>query len=361
MRLVIALLIGILVPTTLGAAVASAPASAESQAAEHVARPRVTLIASPTWVRKGRIVTLRGTVTGVRGRVTVTILQRNKGARRWVVEAVRRTNGKGRFTHREDVNSGDRTYKACVRRSCDSVVVHMGKRPPRAAKPTSVSITALGATSIEAGQATTVSGAASRNLNGRTIIVQAFDNATSTWSAVGEGTVSNGAWAAAATVTTAGRAVSLRAVFPGGIGLLASETTAVSITVFGWYYLEDMDTVSGSYYGGPRELNGVTYPKSIAVSAWSNSAPEFNLSRSCTRLVSTIGVSDYASTSTTYAVNVTTDALTKYSRTGMSLGQSYPLDIDVQNTLRLRIEHILTGGDDHDYLVLGDARVLCAF
>ena len=363
------------------AASAAPPRSADHLAnhlADHLAdraaakarRVRVTLTATPTWVRKGRTVTLTGKVRGARTGTRVTIFQKNKGARRWVVEAVKRTNRKGRFTHREDVKSGDRTYRACVRRACGSVYVHMGKKPtppppppppPPPAQATSLAVAALSAPLAEAGQAFTISGTASSNLNGQSVQIQAYDRGTETWSAVANAGVQNGQWTATASVSTSGRAIPLRASFPGGVGLNASESGAVSIDIYGWYYLEDMDTVSGSYDDGPRELNGVTYPKSIAVSDFWNSPPEFNLSRSCLRLASTIGVSDYASSSTTYSIKISTDSVTTYTRTGMKLGQSFPIDVSLSGALRLRIEHIFTAGDDSDDLVLGDARVLCSF
>lgn len=359
MRLVIALLTCILVPTTPSAPVAAAP-SAETHVSERAQRPRVTLSASPTWVRKGRVVTLRGAVTGVRGRATVTIFQRNKGSRRWVVEAVRRTNRKGRFTHREDVNSGDRTYKACVRRACDSVVVHMGKRPPQPPaepKPTAVSVTAVSSPSVEAGQAFTVGGTASGNLEGRAVVVQAYDGASSTWSAVGQGTVQGAAWSAAATLTTAGRAVPLRAVFPGGVGLEPSSSTAITMTVFGWYYLDDLDTVQGYWdYEGALRISGVTYPKSVS----QNSVlVQVDLQRACTRFTAAVGLDDSSGSTERSSVRLLADSVERYANANLALGAGYPVSFDLTGALRLVFQASPVNGDPQ--IVLGDARVLCAF
>ena len=102
MRLVHAVVAALLLTLLAAPGVAATPSS------DHRAqRARVTISASPEWVKKGGIVTLTGTVKGVRGRVSVTIFQKTKG-KSWVVEAVKRTTRKGRFTHREDVKSGDR-------------------------------------------------------------------------------------------------------------------------------------------------------------------------------------------------------------------------------------------------------------
>lgn len=357
MRHVHALLVLILLLALSPASLASTQAN-QAEGVERSQRVRISITASPEWVRKGGIVTLTGTVKGVRGRTSVTILQKNKGARKWVVEDVKRTSRKGRFTHREDIKTGDRTYKACVKRACDSVLVHMGAAP---SQDTAVGISGVSASTVEAGQAFTTAGVATANLNGRQVQVQAYDAGSGSWGLVAATIVQNGQWSVPTAVTTAGRAVPIRAVFAGAVGLKPSSSTALSIAVYGWYYLADMETVNGSFNTGPRDLNGVTYAKSISMTDWGNSPPEFNLSRACLRLTATIGVSDYAQTSTEYAVNVSTDAVGRYSRTGMRLGQSFPLDVTVQNALRLRIEHILTAGDEDDSLVFGNAQVLCAF
>lgn len=175
MRFITALLSCLLVASVC-TGTASLAGAAPDGSAERAQRVRVSVDASPLWVKKGGIVTISGRVQGVKGRVKVTIFQKTKGKSSWSVEAVKRTSRKGRFTHREDVTSGDRTYKACVKRACDSVLVHMGKPP---AADTAVGITGLSVAAVEAGQAFTVSGVASGNLNGRSVEVQAYDGASS--------------------------------------------------------------------------------------------------------------------------------------------------------------------------------------
>lgn len=324
---------------------------------------RISLSASPEWVRKGGIVTLSGRVKGVRGRVTVTIRQKRKGERRWVIEAVKRTTRKGRFIHREDVTSGDRTYRACVKSSCDSVFVHMGKQPAQA---TAVSITATSTTSVEAGQAFTVSGTASGNLNGRGVEIQAYDGSSGSWGAVGRATVQNGVWSAPTAVTTAGRAVSLRAVFLGGVGLASSNSTAISMAVYGWYYLYDGPPDEVATYTSPSydsfNVNGTNYSKSVGLSGGTGytSSVEYNVARSCIRLSATVGVNDEASTSLRTTGRVLVDSVTKWTKAGMGLGTSEAINLDISNGLRLRIENTETT-DGSGYLVFGDARALCAF
>lgn len=306
--------------------------------------------------------TLRGQAKGVGQGTRVTIFQKTKGKSSWKVEVVKRTNRKGRFTHREDVKSGDRTYKACVKRACDSVLVHMGKPP---AQPTSVSITSISASSVEAGQAFAVSGAASGNLDGRTVEVQAYDGASSSWGAVGRATVAGGTWTAPTAVTTAGRSVPLRAVFLGGVGLEPSSSSAASVTVFGWYYLYDgpPDEVTGSSEDYDAfSVNGTSYSKSVGLYGGTGYTTyvEYNVARACVRLAATIGVDDEASTTLRTTGRVLVDSVTKWTRAGIGLGSSEAVDLDISNGLRLRFENSETT-DGSGLLVFGDARALCAF
>lgn len=367
MRIITALLTYVLLASALPGASATAAASSADPVAERAQRARISIAASPEWVKKGGIVKLTGRVRGVRGRAAVTIYQKNKGARKWVVEAKKRTTRKGRFTHREDVNSGDRTYKACVKRACDTVLVHMGKAP---SKPTAVSISAISASSIEAGQPFTVSGAASANLNGRQVEVQAYDSGSGSWGAVGRGSVQNNAWSASTSVSTAGRSVPLRAAFLGGVGLSASRSTASSVSVYGWYYFYDGTpayVAQREAYGGQVaydtwNINGVTYSKSLGIgggTGYSNWV-EYDLARSCIRLATTVGLDDSSGTTTRATARIVVDNVTKWTQSGLQLGQSIPVTIDITSGLRLHVETSETTSGTGD-VVFGDVRTLCAF
>ena len=296
LRIISALLTCILV-TSVCSSTASVASTDVDGAAERAQRARISLTASSEYVKKGGIVTLSGRVRGVRGRVKVTIFQKTKGKSSWNVEAIKRTSRKGRFVHREDVRSGDRTYRACVKRACDSVLVKMGKPP---AADTAVGISGLSTSAVEAGQAFAVSGVASANLNGRMVEVQAYDGASSSWGAVGRATVQGGSWSAPTAVTTAGRSVPLRAAFLGGVGLRPSTSGATSVTVYGWYYFYDgpLDPVSGGMESQSFvTMNATLYSKSVAMEPyWSIgdnfASAELNLVASCKRFATTLGISD---------------------------------------------------------------------
>lgn len=348
-------------PTSAVGAEADASVSQRSALAAQV-RVRVSLRTTTPWVKKGDFASLKGEVRGVRGRQVVRIMQRSKGSGSWVLEATKRTSRSGVFTHREDVTSGDRSYKACVKGACSKpITVRMGT-PPK--KPTAVSIGAVSPTTVEAGQAFTVSGTASSNLEGRAVQVEAYDAGTEAWSIVGAATVANGAWTGSVAISTAGRAVPVRASFPGGIGLERSSSTATSVAVYGWFYLRNRSSVAENtgLSGGSYNVNGVTYPQSVGVWFFSSRTAylEYDLSRSCTRFAATVGVADYAPSNEKVAGSLIVDNVVKWSRTGIGLGQSYPLDVDITAGLRLRIEGTPeVYGSDAD-LIFGDARVLCA-
>lgn len=353
MRRVHTLVVLILLLALSPASLVSARAD-QAEGVERSQRVRISITASPEWVRKGGIVTLTGTVKGVRGRTSVTILQKNKGARKWVVEAVKRTSRKGRFTHREDIRTGDRTYKACVKRACDSVLVHMGTAP---SQDTAVGISGVSASTVEAGQAFTTAGVATANLNGRQVQVQAYDAGSGSWGVVALTTVQNGQWSVATAVTTAGRAVPIRAVFAGAVGLKSSTSAALSIAVYGWYYLQDMSTVEGEWDStGAYRISGVTYPYSVAEDT---EYIQVDLQRSCIRFSAVIGLSDSSVSGSRASVRMLADSVERYSNTNLTLGTAYPVSFDVNGALRLVVQPAeVSGAPD---IVFGDARVLCAY
>lgn len=380
--------IGLLVATALGvpstaAAPTSLTASYElgapsegSGTAAPAARRKVTLKASPRVVVKGNKVRLKGKVRGGRY-AKVTIYQKIVG-RSWGVEAVKYANARGKYKHREDITAGSRYYQACAKGACSKkVFVKMVKKtkPTKPTKqPTSLSFGSLSATGVEAGAPFTVNGTGSANLAGQSVFVHAYDANSSTWGAVGSGVVAgDGSFAISASVTTAGKAVPLRLVFNGGKKLKASSADAGTVAVYGWYYFADytddgiLEPVSGSWdYSGSYNLNTQVFPKSVAeyqydYDYYGYEYVEFNVNRSCVRLVTTLGIDDSASdTSRKFNAIVKGDAVTKYSKTGIGYANPVPVSVDITNVLRLRVETSQTAGSDGT-LVWGDARVLCAF
>jgi hypothetical protein len=108
------------------------------------------------------------------------------------------------------------------------------------------------------------------------------------------------------------------------------------------------------------------YPRSVWIEpdAWYGDVgyAEFNLNRSCTTMVTTLGVSDSTSdTSRQYNVVIKGDSVTKYTRTNIAYAAPVPVSIDLTNVLRLRVEADQIAGASYGYLAFGDARARCAF
>lgn len=349
---------------------------AEQQQARQL-RARVSLKTTTPWVRKGGTIALKGRVKGTRGRTRVTIFQRKIGQRGWGVEAVKRTTRKGRFSHREGLTKGSRHYKACAKGRCSrKILVRQGKPPtpppppPPVKQDTAVAVDALPVTSIDAGQTLNLSGSASGNINGGTVYVQAYDAGSSSWGSVGSAVVTAGRWSASVTISTAGRAIPLRAYFPGDPGLKESASASHNLTVFGWYFFYDegpLDSVAGGWNSfNTTTINTNVFPRSVAMEpdSWSSdlAAAEFNLNRSCTTFQASAGLSDDTSdTARKFNMVIKGDSVTKYTKTGISYAAPVPIDIDISGILRLRVEADQTAGRSYGLLWLGDARVRCAF
>ncbi|MDN4163353.1 NPCBM/NEW2 domain-containing protein [Nocardioides abyssi] len=339
----------------------------EAPRAAAAAGVSVTLAASSTWVEQHDTVTLRGKVVGARLPARVVIYQKDRGpGSAWHVEARKRTSTSGKFRHTEDIRSGDRKYRACVQGRCSrAVTVRMGT-PPQDAEPTAVTIEAASATEVEAGVPFTLSGTAS-NLDGRRLKVQAYDAGARSWGAIGGAQVSEGQWTATVAVTTAGRGLPLRVVFPGSVGLAPSASERLTVDVYGWYYLYDRTPPQVDEGGeepdyGSWSVNAVTYAKSMAMagSPGYTSWGEYDLSKSCRRFEATVGLDDAAESATRSTATIKVDSVEMWTQGGLALGQSHPVSVDLAHGLRLRIEATETTFG-RGYVVFGNARVSCAF
>jgi hypothetical protein len=231
-----------------------------------------------------------------------------------------------------------------------------------------LSVGSVTPTSLEAGQPVTVSGASS-NLVGQTVYLQVYDTATSKFGSVGSAVVDPaGNWAISAPLLQAGKAVQLQVVAPETATTAAGSVAAGTVAVYGWYYLYDngpLDEVAGGWTEGSFAVNGGSYAKSVSLGVSDTSYTDYgeaNLGRSCIRLVAVLGLADNSDTTVRYTASVKADSVTLYTHAGIALGQSFPIDVNLTNGLRLRLEATKTSGNyGYDDLVFGDARALCAF
>jgi hypothetical protein len=108
---------------------------------------------------------------------------------------------------------------------------------------------------------------------------------------------------------------------------------------------------------GEFSTNGETVPRSIALgSYYVGKSPwiEYDLSRDWRFLRATVGVSDKAKSDTKVRLDILGDGNPLFSKE-FTIGKSEPIDIDVSDRLRLRIQ--ITGTPDQG-LILGDLRLI---
>lgn len=353
-----------------------APAAA-GQAVTPVERAARISLSAPSTVAPYSKVTLKGR-TGARRGAKITIFQRPTTRASWNVEGTTRVKKRGKFSYSEGVTDFSRYYRACLKRSCSPArFVTVAKPtpqpppPPATPQPTSLALTAGPAAQIEAGQSVTVSGTASANLAGTAVYLQAYDGTSKTWGAVGGSVVSSAAtWTVSGPIGTSGKAIALRVISADTPSLIGSSVDAGAVAVFGWYPLDDTSMpadISGSYVGyGPRTINAIPYSSSVYFdyssysSSYDSLSEEWNLSRSCKTFSATVGLPDTSSVTSRYSFQLFADSVQKDAKSGIALGTSTPVSIDISNALRLKIAVQRTAGSGAS-LSFGDAKALCAF
>ncbi len=144
-------------------------------------------------------------------------------------------------------------------------------------------------------------------------------------------------------------------------------TTAVTLTVSrqpAISYLADLTRVDASYREfdtGQAQTNGTVYTRSVLLdpSGRDVSFVEYDVARKYTRLVGQVGLRDDASASAVYKIEVFADGSQIFDQT-IGLGQIIPIDLDLTNVLRLRIQvtDLSPARAGSDYVVFADARIL---
>ncbi|THV11237.1 hypothetical protein E9934_13195 [Nocardioides caeni] len=230
--------------------------------------------------------------------------------------------------------------------------------------PVTITLTSTGSHSLDAGQRVTVSGTTSANLRGRKVRLQRLTG--SRWVDLTTTTVSSTrSFTLSVRMTRAGAGQRLRVFAPATRTTRAGQRSAGRYDVFGWYFLIDRSPVEGSVQEGSYGVNGTTYANSVALARVNGlgdgpATAQYDLSRDCTRFRATVGMSDSASSTAVWKLDVLADDLPLWSRTNLRIGASHAVDLDIESGLRLRLNGARTdGGSGH--LVLGDARIRCAF
>ncbi|OOP59416.1 hypothetical protein BMF89_20485 [Arthrobacter sp. SRS-W-1-2016] len=132
-------------------------------------------------------------------------------------------------------------------------------------------------------------------------------------------------------------------------------------------YLADQQSVNGSMSKGSATISGVAYPHSITTNFcnWGDTAGgsvEYNLGRNYQTFAATAGLADDShSNASTALLEIFADGRKVYSQT-VSYGQAFPINVDMTNVLRLKIQYqgATCAKDGEAELVVGDARILGA-
>ena len=230
-------------------------------------------------------------------------------------------------------------------------------------RPASVTVTSVASYVLTTGDVIAVSGTASANLAGSKLRLERRDGKV--WSTLGTGRVSaDGTYTLSVRALQAGKNQRLRVFAPRTRSTKAASAAAGTFTVYGWYYVADrFPAVEGAFREDSFEVNGVTYPRSIAQSVPSYAthvSAQINLSRSCTTFRATVGLDDEAVSTAKRSVQLHADSLEIWSREGLGLGESIPISLDVTGALRMRFD-VTKSASNGAYVVYGDAELLCAF
>lgn len=145
-------------------------------------------------------------------------------------------------------------------------------------------------------------------------------------------------------------------------------STVVSTSVYGWYYLSELEQVSSNRIDeGAATIGGTRYTRSVFSSSsfWydDHQYAEWNLGYKCRQLTTSYGLDDTSSSGSLVAFDVARDgARTELGTKG--LGRATPLSLDVRGTLRVRLSLTYVAGptgsgDTSPYGAYGNARVLC--
>lgn len=138
------------------------------------------------------------------------------------------------------------------------------------------------------------------------------------------------------------------------------SSNAVSLTVFRWYYLSDIQSAgSDSMSRGPVTMAGTTYFHSILLNGQTQPHyGDFNASYKCSTFQSTIGISDATQGTATAAFSLLADS-TDIADASVTLGKTAPMQADVTGVFRVRLQtgFVFSKGGNAGW---GDARLLCS-
>ncbi|GAA1940784.1 hypothetical protein [Nocardioides marmoribigeumensis] len=220
-------------------------------------------------------------------------------------------------------------------------------------------------TNLVLGQAVVFTGSVSPRASGKTVVLQKRYRTTDAWTNERTATIANDG-----TFRVTDRPSSLKPRYyrvrkPASSTIGAGVSPTSKVLIYKWHYLTDLSSVDDNDMDTEVTvtINGDAYRKSMYAD-WlyldgDASFIEWNLSRKCSRMVGTFGLSDDSETGSRANIEVSGDGNTLYSR-DFDLGVSERRTLAVGNVLRVRFEFTALAYPDV-YPAVGSARVLCRF
>jgi hypothetical protein len=330
-------------------------------------RQKVSIKVSARTITQYQYLTISGTAKPAA--VKPVIIQQKMAGGKWKNLYTLTTSATGWYSTRNQVmTTKTRQYRVYVPKAgkykaARSTVIQVTVRTaPKATS--SVAITSTGPLSITAGESFVVNGTTSANLVGKVVQLQLQDGTG--WSPIGSATVAgNATFSVTGPALQAGASKVVRVYAPGTASTYDSASAAVGFVVYGWYYLSELNTVEGGMGKGTATISGQYFPKSVSKDFYSGGSPtsgQYDLGRKCTTFAATVGWDDSSHSSSVGDASVYKDTVTAWTRTGIPLGTTVPMSIDITGALRLKVEARRTSATWVDSsMAFGDARIRCAF
>jgi hypothetical protein len=325
---------------------------------------RVT-ISAPSSIMIGQSVSITGRITPAAAGHRVSLQKRIPGKGGYRTEARSRVRADGTYAFTDKPKSRHtRFYRVQIGKSKKVRAGTSRAKKVRVTKKRVISpqlsITGVSSRTLDAGQSVTVTGMGSANARGLRVYLEA--GAAGSWGSIASGYVKRDRTISlSGPITSAGAAVPLRLRIAGSKWITETASAATSVTVYGWYYLSDLDRVDSSSWGdeGSYNINGVTYDKTVKSLTYTEAGwAEWDLARKCRTLETTVGLLDTADSDAIRHGRISVDTVDKWAVTNIKLGQSYPVSIGINGALRVRLAS--TGGENDGALGFGNARILCA-
>lgn len=217
------------------------------------------------------------------------------------------------------------------------------------------------ASTVVIGKTVKFTGSVSPAAVGEKVALQVRASKSKPWETTGVAKIASGGSYTVSDRPEVTKKLTYRVVKPASDGHTAGVSASMTVTVYQWHYLTDLDYGAGRDVGeyDTVTINGNIYKKSLR--ATSGSYPgflEYDVRRRCTTLTGVVGLSDFSSSDGSGEIELLADGNSIYDHT-FTFGTDESVSLDISNALRLRFE--FTPLVHNAYGAWGKPRILCAF